>query len=532
MTNHEEHEYLNLLRRIIAEGVDSPDRTGVGTKSVFGASLRFDLSKGFPLITTKRTFFKGIVHELLWFIKGSTSIKYLQDNNIHIWDDWADEDGELGPVYGRQWRHWEHIEWVEPKIFEKPEYQRYETPFNKEVVIKEETHIDSFRNKYVGYRNEGKTGEFVVTEELPLSEKGSRRFVVKFLNTGYEKAVNLATIRRNSMSDPWAPTSYGVACIGDGSRDSPFYDTWHGMIKRCYDKTHMNYGNYGGRGVFVEDRWLVFSNFEKDVKNIPNAHLKMAFPKDYTLDKDFYCSNIYSRETCRWLTHEEQSTNTEKGDSVIHVTDPEGNEFVSMGMKKLCRLFGFKSPCVLNCLNGKQETHHGYKFKRIKRIGKIPRLVVYDQLKDAVAKIKSIPHSRRILINSWNVGDIIHMKLPPCHLYFQFQVSNGKLNCLFLMRSTDAFLGLPFNIASYALLTHMVAQVCGLEPGELVYNGVDVHLYQNHINQARKQISREPFSFPNIQLNPEIKEIDDFKYEDIKLNDYKSHKSIKAPIAV
>jgi thymidylate synthase len=271
-------QYLSLLQHIIDNGTTKTDRTGTGTTSCFGYQLRFDLKAGFPVITTKKLHLKSIIYELLWFLNGDTNIKYLKDNGVKIWDEWADENGDLGPVYGKQWRSWE------------------------------------------------------------------------------------------------AP-------------------------------------------------------------------------------------------------------------------------------------------------NGK----------------------VIDQISDAVKQIKTNPDSRRIIVNAWNVGDLPDMALSPCHCLFQFYVTppnkekgetKGSLSCQLYQRSADVFLGVPFNIASYALLTMMMAQVCDLEPGEFVHTFGDVHLYSNHMEQAALQLSRTPFPLPQMKINPDVKDIFSFKYEDFELVNYQSHPHIKAPVAV
>jgi thymidylate synthase len=262
-------QYLDLVKHIIATGTDKSDRTGTGTRSVFGYQMRFDLQKGFPLVTTKKCHLKSIIYELLWFLNGDTNIAYLKENNVKIWDEWADENGDLGPVYGKQWRSWQ-----------------------------------------------------------------------------------------------------------------------------------------GADGVEV------------------------------------------------------------------------------------------------------------------------------DQVKDLIHQIKNNPDSRRLIISAWNVADLPKMKLMPCHCLFQFYVANGKLSCQLYQRSADVFLGVPFNIASYALLTMMIAQVCGLEPGEFVHSFGDVHLYSNHFEQANLQLTRTPFPLPTMKINPDVKDIFSFKFEDFELLNYVSHPGIKAPVAV
>jgi thymidylate synthase len=262
-------QYIDLLNHVIANGAEKEDRTGTGTISVFGYQSRYDLSEGFPVLTTKKLHLKSIIHELLWFLTGDTNIKYLQENGVRIWNEWADENGNLGPVYGYQWRSW--------------------------------------------------------------------------------------------------PT-------------------------------------------------------------------------------------------------------------------PDGKHI--------------------------------------------------DQITQVVNSIKNNPDSRRHLISAWNVGQIDQMKLPPCHILIQFYVANGKLSCQLYQRSADIFLGVPFNIASYALLTLMMAQVCELQPGEFIHTLGDAHIYLNHMEQVKLQLSREPYPLPKMNINPEVKSIFDFKFDDFELIDYLSHPHIPGKVAV
>lgn len=262
-------QYLDLMRHVHDHGVDKSDRTGTGTRSVFGYQMRFDLNAGFPLVTTKKCHLKSIIHELLWFLQGDTNIKYLQDNGVRIWDEWADENGDLGPVYGYQWRNWP----------------------------------------------------------------------------------------------------------------------------------------------------------------APN------------------------------------------GESI-------------------------------------------------------------DQISKLIEMIKSNPDSRRLIVSAWNPALVDAMALPPCHALFQFYVANGKLSCQLYQRSADIFLGVPFNIASYALLTMMVAQVCDLQLGDFIWSGGDCHLYSNHMQQVEEQLSREPLPLPTMRINPQVKSIFDFTFADFELCDYQAHPHIKAQVAV
>lgn len=260
-------QYLDVLKDIMENGQDADNRTGIYARKVFGRQMRFNLSEGFPLVTTKKTYLRAIIHELIWLLSGNTNIGYLHDNNVTIWDEWADENGDLGPVYGHQWR------------------------------------------------------------------------------------------------------------------------------------------NFNSQGI--------------------------------------------------------------------------------------------------------------------------------DQIKDVIERIKKNPQDRRLIVTAWNPAQIEEMALPPCHCFFQFDVTpDGKLNCMLYQRSCDMFLGVPFNIASYSLLTMMIAQVCGLKPGEFVHTLGNAHIYSNHFDQVNLQLSREPYPLPKMKINPEVKNIDDFKYEDFELVDYQCHPTIKGDVAV
>lgn len=291
-----EKEYLKLLQHILDNGVEKSDRTGTDTKSVFGYQMRCDLSKGFPLLTTKKLHLKSIIYELLWFLKGDTNIKYLNDNGVHIWDEWADENGDLGLIYGKQWRSWDFIKIIPGKV---------------------------------------------------------------------------------TLSNP-----YDREC-------SP----------------------------------------------------ELITPESYEL-------------------------------------------------------------CVI------------------------------DQISEVIKTLKTNPNSRRIIVSAWNVAELEEMALAPCHCMFQFYVVNNRLSCQLYQRSADVFLGVPFNIASYALLTMMIAQVCNMVPGDFIHTFGDVHIYKNHFKQVELQLSRKPYLSPIMKINPEVKDIFDFKYEDFTLENYRSHPGIKAPVAV
>lgn len=532
--------YLDMLRHIIDNGeFISNGRTKEGYYSVFGYQNRYDLSKGFPAVTTKKLWMKGVVEELLWFIRGETNIKTLGSAS-QLWSTWADKNGDIGPMYGKQLRNLERVEIVERKILQ-PGSRSIETGFNKTIeIVPGSTNKNNLLGKTFQSSNSGK---FVVIEEYKASRSNSSNFdrwafKVQFSKTGYQVGnLTKSSVLSGLVKDPFYPSVESVGCLGDSYSPQDkklLYQTWVGMLKRCYDISHLGYERYGKRGVFVADSWLNFSRFCQDVKQLTNWDMKLEYPDEYSLDKDYYGSNAYSKETCLWLSKLEQNLNREDM-VVVRATSPDGEMIETVGVRPLCEQFGLKPIGIHNCLEGKTNTHHGWKFERVvlNNDNQLLRVRRVDQLKKLIARIKHFPSCRRLVVSAWNVMDLDQMALAPCHMApVQFHVANGKLSCHLYQRSADVFLGVPFNIASYALLTHMIAQVTGLEVGEFVHTFGDLHIYETHIEQVKEQLSREPKPLPTLWLNPEIKDINLFKPEDIKLVGYESHPAIKGEVAV
>lgn len=531
--NNADNVYLNLLKNVLDNGVKKPNRTGIDAISTFGQSLRFDLSKGFPLLTTKKIHFKSVVHELLWFLRGESNIKYLKDNGVRIWDEWADKDGYIGPIYGPQWRCCPSIEWIKKQTF------NYEDP--KIVLSFKEIEPDYSNNSFdmIGkvYKSNN-YGEFRVIKEYSKEEKKFRQFVfdIQFLRTNYIlKKVLKRAIVEGSVKDKYLPNVCGVACVGEiksKKNHDLLKDLWQGMINRCYNKNHTGYENYGGRGIFVDSRWLIYANFLEDAVNLPNWLLKKEFPDKYSLDKDFCGSNKYSKDTCVWASKKEQSYNTRQNKAFL-ASSPSNDEYIWYGISFFADRYGFSECGIGSCINNKTDSHKDWEFKEyFDKNDYIPRLRIIDQVHELIANIKNDPDSRRLIISAWNPTELKFCKLAPCHILATFNVTDNKLSCAFVMRSCDVFLGLPFNIASYALLTHLIAHVCGLEVGELIWTGHDVHIYENHIEQVKIQLERVGHSLPKIVLDTTIKDIDDFQYHNINLDNYISDPLISAKVAV
>lgn len=484
--NQNEMEYMYLLHDVLAQGEDKSDRTGTGTISHFGTQMRFDLSKGFPLLTTKRVYWKGVVHELLWFLSGDTNIKYLQDNDVHIWDEWCQNVGDF-PNKTRL------TGWVKQKRVQSV------TPY---------------------------FGDF--------STKG----------------IN----------------------VKKGSIEDKLRNVWTKMMKRCYDSTMHNYNNYGSKGVSVCRRWHECNNFIEDVKKLQNWDLKLENWNIYELDKDYFGSNVYSPDSCVWLHTAEN--NSYIGDAITIEFNGEQNTYVSYSHAEeetgipsstLHRWMQEGVPESPKGVNKKYKGAHvnkavkdGYVFRRLFTNGdlgpvygaqwvnwKTSKGETINQIQNVIDRIKTKPHCRRLVVTAWNpefVPDDAYSPvdnvgmgkaaLASCHALFQFEVTNGKLNCLMYQRSVDCFLGLPFNIASYALLTHMVAQQCNLDVGHFVWTGGDTHIYKNHLNQVNEQINRTPGHPPRLIINRRPEDIFSYKFEDFELANYKPQGAIKAPISI
>lgn len=511
-------QYLDLLKKIKEEGIDSEDRTGVGTRSIFGHQMRFDLQKGFPLVTTKKVYWKGVVYELLWFLRGDTNIKYLTDHNVNIWNDWTDENGDLGPVYGAVWRYApsHNIDAPDMKMVEicQDQYANFKEP---EIV---------WYNKIECDLNSEDIWAIGVVKTSP-----NRIYKVQ-TKTGFVGEISRPNWRRlKSLNkfDGYAKTIFGIGFIGNKTKhNNKVYELWYNMMSRCYNKKHPCYKMYGGKGVTVSPIWHSFERFAKTISTVPMYPYWVNGNLQYELDKDYFGSNVYSPNTCVFIP--------KKMNVYLNGTVIEYNNTIYPSIQNFANRIDMPSTTVNEYIR-RGVVKNEIDFSKVKKIeapsGYLIRPVFYyDQIADVIKNIKNNSESRRHIVCTWNPDLVDKQALPPCHTLFQFYVRNGKLSCQLYQRSCDAFLGLPFNIASYSLLTHMIAKMCDLEVGEFVWTGGDVHIYHNHFDQVDLQLTREPLPLPTLNVKVKRDKIEDYDFDDFELINYQSYDKIPAPIAV
>lgn len=455
-------QYLDNLKNILDNGTIKTDRTGTGTKSVFGLQMRFNLEEGFPLLTTKKLHYKSIFEELFWFIDGDTSNRNLNNNGVRIWNEWANENGDLGKIYSAQWR-----------------YVLSES--NKPILIdkKEATPID-----------------------------------VKY---DYVKKISVTS-------------------------NLQVYKLWERMLNECHTPCY-NYYPTQGSTTTVHPEWHTYENFLQDISKVKGYAHWMKEPNKYELDPNYYGANQYGFETSifvpKALLGYDNLAYSFKGKEYKTI-DKIRNEHqgVNLNTKAVgLRLFNNQLPFDHRLKNNLSSESDG--LETLKRLtppqGKIYRSEVWiDQLANVISEIKKNGDSRRLIVSSWNVAELEDMALPPCHAFFQFYVANNKLSCQLYQRSGDMFLGVPFNIASYSLLTCMIAEECELGVGDFIHTIGDAHIYLNHIEQCELQLSRDCRELPKLKLKykKEDKSIFDVRMDDIVIEGYDPHPHIKGVVSV
>lgn len=524
-----EQQYLEVLERLV-DGHHQENRTDTAAYKIPPVMLQHDMSDGFPLLTTKRVAWKTMKVELEGFIKGITSKKWFQDRGCSIWSEWSYIDGralthgeesrylyqeqsdDLGVIYGFQWNNYNGEKDYNPPVPNVKHFPMLES-------IDGKTHES---NNY---------GEFIVTGE------SGRMVDIQFLYNGYSTTVSKSNMKRGMVKNPYYPVYYGAGCLGCPDKTNPYHtkakSVWTNMITRCYDKENKDYHRYGGNGVFVSNDWLVYEYFLEDITKIENWENKQQNWGGYSLDKDHKQQNTefkkYSLETCVWEDKKTQSTHR---DVVLKfkAISPDGVVFDNQtNLVSFCKERGVDSSDANRRLNGKYKWKpKGWEFVKIDGVKPKEPL---NQFRNIVETLKSNPTDRRMICMAWNPMQNESMALPPCHYGFQITVRGNKLDLTWQQRSVDTLLGLPFNLASYALLLHLFAKEAGMEEGVITGMLCDVHLYDNHVEQAREQLSRTPKELPTIDT-PDFTNIFEWDHTQTVVNGYDPHSPIKAPVAV
>ena len=551
--------FLDALDQVLKQGTTRGDRTGTGTISLFGMQQRYNLAESFPAVTTKKLAFKACVGELLWMIEGSGDERRLaeitygdKEGAVTIWTPnalapyWkpkAKFEGDLQKVYGYQWRKWGVYDKWESSVtlIKQGAEVGNDTPFSKRIPLEQPTFAnadDLVGNTYPTT----KCGDIKVLCKLD-TRNGNTYYRVQFLN-GINTIVECSrpNIRSGTVKNPYAMTAAnGNGCYGIITKRSSYitkaYNMWLNMMERCHGIHPTKTIYYKEQGIFVNSEWRCFSNFYKDIHGLVGFDQWSNNPSKFDLDKDYGGNNFYGRTTAIFLPSWYNM-------HILPNKVTDGKLYTATN-KQTGEIFKFTSPALFNrhtktsglvdraFLNQNGQTRI-WKFTREEApIGyKWRQQFFIDQLKSLIEGIKTDPHGRRHILTAWNPGELQAMALPPCHCFAQFYVADGKLSCQMYQRSCDMFLGVPFNIASYSLLTHMIAQVCGLKVGEFIHALGDAHIYLNHIDQVKEQLTRAPLPAPQLWLNPDITDITKFTMDDIRLDGYTSHSPIKAVMAV
>lgn len=539
-----ELQYLKVLNNVLENGIDTGDRTGTGMRSLFGETMEFDLRKGFPLITTKKMFTRGVFAELLWFLSGSTSGKELREKyNVQFWKEWEDEFGELNNIYGKQWMRQESprkIVKVEKKII------KYKNEINNIKVNDIENPRVPNTDSIVGKKfNTNNSGQLIVLDfngyyyDSKGKNKG-RTYKIQFINTGYiANNIKKENIVTGEVKDPYHRRVFGVGYMGnikvEDEVEKSLHAAWRNMLERCYSVNCKNYKYYGGKGIEVSQEWHCFENFSRDVKKIPNWHKKKHDLNNYHLDKDYFCSNVYSKDTCVWL-HKEENKLYSKSKPFYIIG--EGIEELFINISECARKFGLDASSISKCLLGKINSHKSYEFKYLdynKEKYTYRYALPFNQIKYIIDEIKSNPTSRRILFTGWNAPEMQweDTALPCCHsTVVQFWVEGKNIHMYHYQRSGDLFLGVPVNIASYATLLTMIAQQCDLIPATIKHTVGIAHIYHNHIDQVKEQLTRTPYKLPKLNIKRKPDSIFDYELDDFEVVDYKCHPKIKGDVAV
>lgn len=567
-------QYQQFLNHILTNGRKKSDRTGTGTTSAFGYQMRFDIQHNvIPVLSTKKMYIPALVVELEWYFSGDTSATSLAKKNVRIWSEWADQNGELGKIYGKQWRDWDTYAYQTIEVPPRLGSLSVDVPSKYVRVAMTQSPILSGDTFIGSVFNTSESGSFVVIDSADKSAgiKPEKQYVIQFIETGYTTISRVSLIRRGNIRDPYVRLVNGVGYLGDLTQvdqelSVKLKNTWTHMLDRCYNPSHHAYHLYGAAGIFVSPEWHCFANFVNSVVKLPNWHKKRLAWSNYELDKDYYSSNCYSTSTVVWSTLRHNTLYRKS--KPFTVTTPDGDEFMAISLEDTVAQTNVSITKIRRALANKVTSTGGYKFKYCDTRYPVRYQSAIDQIAQVIESLRNNPDSRRIMVNAWNVGQLDQMQLPPCHYAFQFytdvmtleeridwwRVEHGAdidshteathegldfmmvprrfISCMLTQRSADAFLGVPFNIAQYSMITCMLGKIVNMAPKEFIWSGGDCHIYDNHVDQVREQLSREPFPSPTLVVNPSLQNIDDFKFTDLTIVNYEFHPAIAAKVAV
>lgn len=553
-----DNEYLKLMQLVIDTGTWNQNRTGIRTKSIFGPQMRFDLRDGsIPLLTTKHMHIRSIVHELLWYLMGTGNIKYLQDNGVRIWNEWSSIDNHLGPVYGTLWRAFPPPNTFHPisnkTVVDDTNIRTWLTTDSSLLTLGKYSN-QQFTNiqgkEYTVLGVDGKQSNGVYNNK----ERFSQTYTVRFNETGWCKyKVPSASVHKGKFVDQSIPSVYGVGILGDykNKNETALHKhlrrIWENMISKCYNPKDTAFDTHGAKGVLVCERWKVLSDFIDDVHKLPNWYAMKQEFCGYILDKDYYGDNkLYHVNTSVWMLrtisnmHRQDATPTviKTSDKILYFpTESSAAKYIGTSPAAIkARTMGK----VLAPLHGASVSSFDQSGNHIIRHG-----LYVDQISQLINGLCTNPTSRRLMLSAWHPGMLPDdgllpatnaerglQALPPCHFHIQCNVVDGELSMILNQRSCDVFLGIPFNVVQYSILLRMLAEVTNLKPGELIWNGGNVHVYENHLDQCAEQLSRKPFKSPTLVFNRYINNIDDFRFDDFEIIGYNSHPTIKAVVAV
>lgn len=554
-------QYLDVLKRILYEGRTKHNRTGVDTLSISGTMLEFDMSTGkFPLLTTKKMGLKTIFSEVEMFIKGITSKKFLQDRKSGIWNAWCNPqkvpystdpeqqklmaaEDDLGPIYGFNGNYWDagrdYIITVEPRIKEKEPAREFVNAWLEDGSSSKYPLIGQiFETEHTGLK-------YSVTDYNETDDNNHEYYDIIFYHTGAKvKHVRKDHIQKGKVKDPYEPAVFGIGYRGNEEKIIDFINTygkkiydkllkaWGHMIERCYNKNCKQYPLYGGNGIFVSNDWHDFSKFIWSCIKLPGWVNVLRHPTVYDIDKDYYGSNCYSEDTCVWLTHDENVLYAKAKPFII--IEPDGTKHTYISTTKCTADFGFK-PRAINSESLKRGYYKNYKLELINDDKLYRYKLPINQLQNVINTLKTDPTCRRMIVSYWNPALMPEMALPPCHYCYEFVSDGESVDLLFNMRSVDCFLGMPFDIAHYAMLLLLICKQVKMKPGKLIGFFADTHIYVNHLDQVKEQLTRTPYESPVVKiLNADDPNwtIWDWKYTDFELENYNCYPAIKAPVAV